>query len=63
MAEDVRDVTIYADGARRVEVIHVTDDPRAPVRRIMCEPTPGGSPESHGFMLRRGDFLIVRRDD
>lgn len=56
-----RDVTIYADGGRSIEVIHVGNDPRAPIERTVCQP--GEQPESHGFKLRRGDFLIVRIED
>jgi hypothetical protein len=60
---DGRDVTIYADGARNIEVVRISNDPSAPVARIICEAVPGGSPESHGFKLRRGDFLIVRVEE
>ena len=58
-----RDVTIYADGSRNIEVVQVTGDPRAPVERTMLLADGDGQPEPKSFMLRRGDFLIVRRED
>jgi hypothetical protein len=58
-----KEVTIYADGAKNVEVIRISNDPAAPTERTVCECAPGNAPECHQFNLRRGDFLIVRLED
>lgn len=55
-------VTIYNDdeaGTRKIEVVHIPLDGRAPISRKRC--LPGESPNSQQFDMEKDDILIVKR--
>lgn len=57
------DVTMYADGVRRIEVVRIPSHPGAQVERTILEPEPGGAPDPTSFTIYAGDILMVRRLD